>query len=140
MKIGLRNPLFNYDPESLIWFVDFRRVGKSKKKLPLEEVKKTLVEMLASFNLHVHVKGLNMTAYFEKFEEAIHEFYDKRYRPEGKRLLAPTFKGCGSPEWGQLNTSHQFISPVHSGNKLGIEETKNFTPNLLKEHLWNKTS
>jgi len=139
-EVGLRNPLFNYDPEAYTWFLDFRRVGDSKKKLPLKEVNKTIVEMLALFNLHAHVKGLSMSDFYRKYADAIEDFYHKRYRPDGKRLLAPTFKGCGNPEWGQLNQSNQMVSPVHAGNKISIEETRNFLPHLLDEHLWNKTS
>ncbi len=139
-EVGLRNPLFNYDPESYTWFVDFRRIGDSKKKAPLVEVKKSIVEMLSVFNMHIHIKGLTMSSFYEKFKDAIDDFYNKRHRPDGRRMLAPTFKGCGNPEWGQLNHGNQFSAPVCSGNKLSIEETKNFTPSLLKDHLWNKTS
>jgi hypothetical protein len=139
-EVGMRNPVFNYDPETYTWFIDFRRIGETKKKLPLKEVKRTVVEMLAVLNLHVHVKGLSMSEFYSKYDDAIEEFYHKRYRPEGKRLLSPTFKGCGNPEWGQLNQSNQLSSPVHAGNKISIEETRNFLPTLLDEHLWNKTS
>jgi hypothetical protein len=137
-EIGLKNPLFNYDPETYLWFINFRRIGDSKKKLPLKEVNRTIVEMLASFNLHFRVKGLLMCEFYSKYATAISEFYHKRHRPEGKKLLAPTFKGCGSPEWGTLNAVNQTITPVHAGNKIAIEDTKNFLPCFLEEHLWNK--
>lgn len=139
-NIGLRNPLFNYDPETYNWFIDFRRIGDSKKKLPLIEVKKTLVEMLSVFNLHIHVKGLSMSAFYQKYSDAIDEFYQKRYRPEGKKVLVPTFRQCGNPEWGNFNYSNQIVSPTHNGNKVNIEDTRHFSPNLLVENLWNKTA
>lgn len=138
-EVGLRNPLFNYDPETYTWFVDFRRVGDSKKKLPLKEVKRTLVEMLALCNLHVHVKGLSMSDFYQKYALAIDEFYQKRHRPEGRRLLCPTFKGCGAPQWGTLSQNGQLTIPTHEGNKVSLEDTRSFSPEMLRDHLWNKT-
>jgi hypothetical protein len=139
-EVGLRNPLFNYDPDTFTWFVDFRRVGDSKKKMPLKEVKCTVIEMLAVFNMHIHVKGLSMAAFYGKYSDAINDFYSKRYRPEGKRHLVPTFKGCGNPDWGYCNNGNQIVLPVCAGNKMSIEDTKSFSLSLIKEHLWNKTS
>jgi hypothetical protein len=138
-EVGMRNPVFNYDPETYTWFIDFLRVGDSKKKLPLQEIKKTIVEMLAVFNMHVYVKGLSMSLFYAKYSDAIDEFYQKRFRPDGKRILTPTFKGCGSPEWGQLSSVNLMVAPTYGGNKVTIEDTKSFTPLLLKEHLWNKS-
>lgn len=138
-EVGLKNPLFNYDPETYMWFVDFRRVGTGKKKLPVEEVSKTILEILALFNLHVHVKGISMFGFYQKYALAVDEFYQKRSRPEGKKILSPTFKNCGNPEWGQTNYNGQPNNPVHEGNKITIDDTRHFSPNLLKENLWNKT-
>lgn len=139
-QIGLQNPLFNYDPDTYTWFIDFRKIGDSKKKLPLVEVQKTILEILAVCNLHVHVKGLSMSDFYQKYFLAINDFYQKRTRPEGKRLLCPTFLGCGTPEWGSLSYSGQLTYPTYEGNKIGIEDTRNFSPEMFKKHLWNKIS
>jgi hypothetical protein len=73
--IGLQNPVFSYDPESYTWFVDFRRVGASKKKIDLKDVKCTVIDILASFNLASIVTNISMCKLYQKYEEAIDDFY-----------------------------------------------------------------
>lgn len=91
---GLINPLFSYDPETMLWFIDFSRVGDSKKKIPIEEILKTIISILVSFNLSHTIIGVNMSLFYQKYKDAIELFYNKRKRPEGKRLLIPTLSGC----------------------------------------------
>lgn len=114
-KAGEINPLFAYDPESLLWFVNFARVGNSKRKLPLAEVLKTVANILFSFDLSNTAPGVNQAAVFAKFKDAIENFYSKRYRPESRRMLIPTLTGCGGQEPKQPN-----------------ERTRNFTSCELK--------
>ena len=111
-EVGLSNPLFSYDPVTLLWFVDFSKIGTSKKKIKVEEVLKTVVNILATFNLAEQSPGLHSTRFFEKYKDAIMEFYGQRYRPEGRKMLIPTLVGC-----------------IGGDNRLNaiLEKTRNFT-------------
>lgn len=44
--IGLKNPVFMYDQETYLWFIDFSRVGTGKKEIPIIEVHRTIVDIL----------------------------------------------------------------------------------------------
>ena len=97
-QAGLANTLFLYDPETMLWFVNFARVGNSKRKVPVEEVYKTVVSILASFNLSETTYGVSMAALYAKYKDAIESFHRKRYRPENKRMLIPTLANTGVAE------------------------------------------
>lgn len=97
-EIGLLNPVFRYDPDSFLWFVDFRKVGSTGRKLPVEEVHKTVCNILVCFNLKDVIPTFNMSKFFLKYKDAIDLFYSQRLRPEGKRILSPTFQHCGPPD------------------------------------------
>ena len=43
---GLENPVFSYDPDTFMWFVDFSRVGKGKRKVSLDDVILTVEAIL----------------------------------------------------------------------------------------------
>lgn len=92
---GLQNPLFVYDEHTMLWFVDFSRIGSTGKRQPLDEVYKTVVNILACFNLYETVPHLSVPSLFKKFKDSIDAFYSRRYRPENRRLLIPTFNKCG---------------------------------------------
>lgn len=100
-EVGLLNPLFSYDPDTFIWFVDFTRVGKGRGKLVIDEVQKTIANLLVCFNLPLHFANIQMYEFANRFREAIDLFYTQRSRPEGKRLLVPTLSGCGVYEGHQ---------------------------------------
>jgi hypothetical protein len=113
VKVGLMNPVFDYDPDTLLWFVDFSRVGDSKRRVPLEEVLKTIVDILTCFNLTQTVPGVSLSSVFDKYREAIQNFYEKRYRPQGRRMLIPTLAGC------------------NAGDGKGQDRLRSFTPNEM---------
>src|ERR1019366_8414811 len=94
-RVGLLNPVFRYDPDTFLWFVDFNRVGNSKRRLKVEEVHKTVVNVLACFNLW-EVPKVQMSAFYAKYSEAVTSFYQRRYRPDDKRVLIPTLSSCGT--------------------------------------------
>lgn len=101
-QTGECNPLFLYDPDTMLWFVNFARVGNSKKKVPVTEVHKTIVNILATFNLYATAPGVSMAGLYASFRDAVENFYRKRYRPENRRMLIPTLsidskdnKACG---------------------------------------------
>ena len=111
-EVGLINPVFSYDPITLLWFIDFAKVGISKKKIKVEEVLKTVVNVLATFNLTEQVPGIQSGRLYQKYQDAILGFYSQRYRPEGRRMLIPTLVGC-----------------INSDQRLNniLEKTRNFT-------------
>lgn len=92
---GLCNPLFNYDDDTMLWFIDFNRIGETGKRQPLNEIYKTVLNILACFNFYENIPNLDVNAYFQKFKSSIDEFHSRRYRPENRRMLIPTFNKCG---------------------------------------------
>jgi len=94
-QTGLTHPLFRYDPSTYLWFVDFSRVGQGKKKIHVAEIKKHVVNILACFNLTSQIDYIKPSKLFLKYSDAIDGFHEKRYRPENKKILAPTLVNCG---------------------------------------------
>jgi hypothetical protein len=95
-QVGLNNPLFAYDDETMLWFIDFNRIGDTGKRQPLNEVHKTIVNILSCFNLYQTFPEVNVPVFFQKYRKSIDEFYTKRYRPECRPMLIPTFNKCCS--------------------------------------------
>jgi hypothetical protein len=95
VQVGLVNPLFLYDPDTFVWFIDFTRVGRGSGKISIEEIQRTVANLLVCFNLPTHLANVKMYEIANRFREAINLFYQQRTRPEGKRLLVPTLSGCG---------------------------------------------
>lgn len=91
-RAGEANPLFLYDPETYLWFVNFAKVGTSQKKLPVESILKTVLSILATFNLW-STTSVSMCQLFQNYRDAIEVFYHKRSRPEGRRMLIPSLVG-----------------------------------------------
>lgn len=90
VKAGELNPLFVYDPITMFWFVDFSKV--SKNKVSIDEVYKTIVNILACFNLNQISPGVSLPNFYLKYKTAIDLFHNKRYRPKDKIVLAPSLK------------------------------------------------
>jgi len=109
---GLVNPLFSYDPESMLWFIDFSKVGKGRKKVKVAEVLKTILSILTCFNINQHVTNGKLSKFYLKYEEAILKFYQQRYRPEDRKHLIPTLANCG----------------IYENKKYSLENTRLFTP------------
>lgn len=107
VQAGLQNPLFVYDPETMLWFVDFSRVGNSKRKIPLDEILKTVINILACFNLHRIGPDVDMVGFFGNYKTAIETFYQKRYRPENRRMLIPTLTGSAGIAAKELSAEKQ---------------------------------
>lgn len=95
IQAGNQNPIFTYDPETMFWFIDFKRVGKDKKKLGLEDILKTTINILTCFNLKENMAGFSAPKFYEKYRDAIVKFYENRFRPQGRKILIPTLAGCG---------------------------------------------
>ena len=89
MSVGLKNPVFNYDPETYLWYIDFNRIGRGRKKLDFDLVHAHLDKILKCFDL----SSEHHEMVFEKFEKSLIQFYEKRQRPKNKKMLIPTMKG-----------------------------------------------
>lgn len=89
-NIGLLNPVFAYDEESMVWFIDFYRIGTDYKKMPVEEVYKTIDLILNNFEIIKLAQKINFNMLRQKYKEAINLFYLKRYRPNNRKILLPT--------------------------------------------------
>lgn len=91
--IGLSNPVFSYDLDNFMWFIDFNKVGRGTRKIPVEEVFKTTNKILDVFEID-KLGVFKKDKFYEKYKTSIKKFYELRQRPAGKRLLIPTFQGC----------------------------------------------
>jgi len=116
VKIGLQSPIFNYDPDTCLWFIDFSKVGHGRKKVEVEEVLKTVMNILACFNLYEHLHG-NPNRFYEKYREAIVKFHENRYRPNDRRFLIPTLTTVGNADFPKGIT---------------MESTRDFLPNKMR--------
>lgn len=120
-RVGLQNPIFYYDDESMLWFVDFSRVGRGRKKLQLKDVLQTTIGILSCFNLAQVVPDPNLHKLFGKYREAIEKFCSHRYRPEGRWLLIPTLSGCATASYPTTSKKKAF----------DFEASKEFSSNRL---------
>lgn len=102
-KMGLFNPAFDYDPDTFIWFIDFSSIGTAKRQTPVDEINKTIINILACFNLAESTNGTMSHKLFDKYKDAIELFYSKRQRPDKKTLLVPTLQGCGGTMEAQFD-------------------------------------
>lgn len=108
-EVGLQNPLFSYDDETYLWYVDFSRIGKSKKKVPVENTMQTVNNILACFNLYRYISG-NVGSLSMAYSKAIEKFYANRIRPDDKKFLIPTFSNFMSLTEPQINAIRSFTS------------------------------
>jgi hypothetical protein len=110
-RAGSVNPLFLYDPDTMLWFVNFSKIGNTKKKVPVEEVAKTIVSILTTFNLSETAPGVSMSSLYTKYKDAVDGFYRKRFRPADRRMLIPTLCNTGvvEPKTSSLDKMRNFV-------------------------------
>ena len=96
MQTGLLNPLFFYDPDSMLWFIDFSKVGSSKKKIEFQEICRTIKNILVCFNLSETLPNIGMVNFYNKYLEALTLFYQKRSR--ATRIYSPSLTTGSSYE------------------------------------------
>ena len=90
-SVGNLYPFMSYDPETMFWFIDFKKIGKGQKQIPLEEVKKALVNILVCFNLQQNIPKFHSDKFAKKMFEAVDEFYKHRRKTEGKIAILSLF-------------------------------------------------
>jgi len=144
VQAGSQNPLFIYDPDTFLWFVDFTRVGKSRRKLPIEDILATISEVLLSFNLLDNVKDIKPHKLYLKYEEAVLKFYHQRTRPSGARILSPTLFKTGASDYAAERLARDLTGLCNGTvvnnekRRLDYESTRSFLPSVLKEAMGRK--
>jgi hypothetical protein len=114
-NIGLQNPALNYDPSIFMWYADFNKIGNHARKAPYSEVKQSIKLMIESFNLNLNTGVKIEDNMLSRFTKAMDLFYEKRQRPNGRRMLIPTLNGF-----------------VHSkNNEEFFESTRNFVKSSM---------
>jgi hypothetical protein len=88
-QIGSVNPLFLYDSETLLWFLDFSRVGHGKKKIIIEEILKTISNILDSFNLSETIPEISRSSVYLKYKQAIEFFDQNKFLPNNQNMFIP---------------------------------------------------
>ncbi len=123
-RIGLQNPVFNYDYDNFMWFIDFNKIGNTKHKLCIEEVLATIQAMITAFNpmKYLNQFNVNFQALKDKFTKAIKLFHQQRQRPISKRILCPTL-----------------FDVISTTTNYDIEKTKIIYPYYFYETLLNIT-
>lgn len=87
--IGLQSPVLSFDPGTFLWFADFNMIGTDKHKAPYEEIETIIRRMYNELGLFTYWAA-STEAVWDKFQKAIHTFYQKRKRPKDRRMLIPT--------------------------------------------------
>ena len=146
--VGETNPLFTYDPETMCWFVDFSRVGDTKRKQPISAVLDTIAEILLVFGLKEMVAEVSTFKVWEKYRDAVMAFYQGRTRPVGQKILSPTLIKTGASEFAMEPTErsswgyHGSYDVHHGGGKekrkIPWEETRVFMPHMLHDSIGRK--
>jgi len=109
-KIGLRNPVFSYDPTTYLWFADFNKVGSASHKAPFEEVLVSAKWIMTAFRLDQVLTMQNADSMWDRYEEAFKVFYKSRQRPADKKMLIPTLKGIGYGQDEFFDETREFVS------------------------------
>lgn len=94
--VGLKSPVFFYDPSTYLWFVDFNRIGVGKKKAPISEVKDVAKQIMLSFDMSRHMFSYANDKMWDKYDQAIDLYFRQRKRPKDKRMLIPTLAGVSN--------------------------------------------
>lgn len=94
-QVGLLNPVLKYDDDMMVWFADFDKVGNGRKQIPLDEILKSVVNMLACLDLYALVPEVSPSILFEKYKDGIKLFYSRRKLPGKERLLSLSLRECG---------------------------------------------
>ncbi len=132
VDVGHLNPLFVYDPDTFCWFVDFAKVGESKRKIPVQEVLRTTNEIISAFNPYLYIRSFNSHFLTKKYTKAIMEWYQHRQRPEGRAILSPTMKGCGD-ERREIREGATTTTTVKY-KKVDVTAYRDFLPQHMRHH------
>lgn len=114
-NLGLQSPVLTYDPSIFMWYADFNKIGNHKSKAPYEDLQEIVKMMICNFNLKGYVTLEVENSMLSRFQKAMDLFYQKRQRPNNRRMLIPTLNGL-----------------VHSAkNEEFFDSTRNFVKNCM---------
>lgn len=94
-EAGNANPLFSYDPDTMLWHVDFSRVGDHQFQMSKDEIKQTVSSIVNNLCLTTFFPDIQCEKFESKYCSAIDEF-DASERV--KRFVLPTLRACGVPD------------------------------------------
>lgn len=114
-QIGLMNPIFHYDENTALWFIDFNKVGNGNRQVSLEAVLETVDQIISGFRFSETIPLVDKQKFHDKYINAICDFNEKRERPNGKIMLCPTFTDC-----------------LPSDVRIPTEKIKNFSLNQME--------
>lgn len=114
-KTGLQNPVFSYDSDSYMWFVDFSKIGRGRKKIALQSVQETIINILSCFNLYKFLVNFRSSQLYNKYNESIVAFYEHRFLLSNQKQLIPSLEDCADID-----------------KKANIELMRNFSSKNLK--------
>lgn len=110
--MGMRNPVFNYDYETLSWYIDFSRVSNRTSKqqsfMPVTYILETIVEIVSVFSLYENAKGCSVRKFLKKIYEEVIQFSKKRERTE--KVFTPMLTDCG------LTTKYENVGKIRESS------------------------
>lgn len=91
VEVGLSNPVFTYDPDTFLWFVDFSKIGNQSNKAPYSEVCETFKSIFNQFDVQIYCSVYQSNQIWSKFYKAIDSYHKTKKRPKDRKMLIPTF-------------------------------------------------
>lgn len=133
VDVGQLNPLFIYDPETFCWFIDFAKVGDSKRKIPVNEVLRTANEIISAFNPYDYIRSFKSNLLANKYSKAIMEWHKHRRRPDGRAILSPTMKSCADNR-REIRETNQHNHTTTKYKPIDISIYRDFLPQQMRHH------
>lgn len=112
MYVGCSFPSFRYDPDTFLWFLDFRQIGKGKNQVGFEAVVAKTHEMLECFQITDWIDSHRQQSMKTKYDLALKEYYIKRKRPAKRRILVPTIGGTFKASDNEANRDRSFTADM----------------------------
>jgi hypothetical protein len=93
-EVGNANPLFSYDPDTMMWYIDYARVGGHRHWLKSSEVMETVSSIVKVLSLTTLFGDIQCSKFESKYCSAIENFKPSKTR----RFVIPTLRDCGVPD------------------------------------------
>lgn len=90
-NVGLENPAFDYDDDSMLWHLNFKKIGDGQYTLPIIEVFETLNDIISSLQISNFIPGLDVAKFSDKYTKEIRDFYTSRE----SKIVNPNLRHCG---------------------------------------------
>ena len=93
-EVGLNNPVFYYDPQTFLWFINFDKIGKKTHKAPIEEVKKTANNIFDCLEVDRFFNSFATNKLRQEFENCLISFNKQR----NDKITIPLLEGSEAIE------------------------------------------